>query len=79
MTIINEERNYQGLKESTGMMNSQENDAKKRKRKKTKQSKTKQTKNKKKQNNLIEESKKIGFGEVVKRKEFVNNSLKSQI
>ena len=39
MTIINEERNYQGLKESTGMMNSQENDAKKRKRK-TKQNKT---------------------------------------
>ena len=49
MTIINEERNYQGLKESTGMMNSQENDAKKRKRK-TKQNKTnkKQTKKKKK-------------------------------
>ena len=53
MTIINEERNYQGLKESTGMMNSQENDAKKRKRKKTKQSKTKQNKQKTKKNKTI--------------------------
>ena len=51
------------------------------KKEKEEQNKTKQTKNKKqkKKNNLIEESKKIGFGEVVKRKEFVNNSLKSQI
>ena len=36
MTIINEERHYRGLKESIGMMNSQENDAKKKTIKKKK-------------------------------------------
>ena len=29
--------------------------------------------------NLIEEGKKIGIDEVIKRNEFINNSLKSQI
>ena len=48
MTIINKERNYQGLKESTGMMNSLENDAKKRKRKKKQKTKQNKQKTKKK-------------------------------
>ena len=49
MTIINEERNYQGLKESTGMMNSQENDAKNKKKKKNKKQNKTNKKQKKKQ------------------------------
>ena len=59
MKIINEERNYQELKESIRMMNSQRSDTEKI--------------------NVIEEGKKIGIDEIIKRIEFINNSLKSQI
>ena len=55
-TIINEQKKYRELKESTRMMNSQKNDAEKV--------------------NLIEEGKKIGINEVIKRNEIINNSLK---
>ena len=56
MAIINEEKKYRELEESTGMMNSQIIDVEK--------------------SNLIEEGKKIGFNEVIKRNEIINNSLK---
>ena len=59
MKIINEERNYQELKESIRMMNSQRSDTEKI--------------------NVIEEGKKIGIDEIIKRIELINNSLKSQI
>ena len=55
-TIINEERKYWELKESTRMMNSHRSDAEKV--------------------SLIEEGKKIGINEVIKRNEIINNSLK---
>ena len=53
MTILNEEKKYQNLKESIRMMNSQRSDAV----------------------SLIEEGKKIGVNEVIKRNEIINNSL----
>ena len=56
MTILNEEKKYQELKESIRMMNSQRSDAEKV--------------------SLIEEGKKIGINEVIKRNEIINNSLK---
>ena len=59
MKIINQERNYQELKESIRTMNSQRSDTEKI--------------------NVIEEGKKIGIDEIIKRIEFINNSLKSQI
>ena len=59
MTIINEERNCQELKESTRMMNSQRSDTEK--------------------NYLIEEGKKVGVDEIIKRNEIINNSLKSKV
>ena len=59
MTIINEEKNYQELKESIRMMNSQRSDTEKI--------------------NLIEEGKKIGTDEFIKRNEITNTILKSQI
>ena len=59
MTIINEEKNYQELKESIRMMNSQRSDTEKI--------------------NLIEEGKKIGTDEFIKRSEITNTILKSQI
>ena len=59
MKIINEERNYQELKESIRTMNSQRSDTEKI--------------------NVIEEGKKRGIDEIIKRIEFINNSLKSQI
>ena len=55
-TIINEEKKYQELKESIGMMNSERSDAE--------------------EVSLIEEGKKIGINEVIKRNEIINNSLK---
>ena len=58
MTIIDEERNYRGLKESIGMMNSQRSDTE--------------------ENNLIDQGNKIGIDEVIKRYEFINNSLESK-
>ena len=54
--IINEEKKYRELKESSRMMNSQRSDVEKV--------------------NLIEEGKKIGINEVIKRNEIINNSLK---
>ena len=59
MTIIDEERNYRGLTESIGMMNSQRSDTE--------------------ENNLIDQGNKIGIDEVIKRYEFINNSLESKI
>ena len=56
MTILNEEKKYQELKESIRMMNSQRSDAEKV--------------------DLIEEGKKTGINEAIKRKEIINNSLK---
>ena len=56
MTILDEEKKYQGLKESIKMMNSQRSDVEKI--------------------SLIEEGKKIGINEVIKRNEIINNSLK---
>ena len=56
MTILNEEKKYQELKESIRMMNSQRSDAEKI--------------------SLIEEGKKIGINEVIKRNEIIKNSLK---
>ena len=56
---FNEERNYQKLKESIGMIKSQRSDTEKI--------------------NLIEEGKKIGIDEVIKRNEIINNSLQSLI
>ena len=56
MTILNEEKKYQELKESIRMMNSYRSDAEKV--------------------SLIEEGKKIGINEVIKRNEIINNSLK---
>ena len=55
-TIINEEKKYRELKESTRMMNCQRSDAEKV--------------------SLIEEGKKIGINEVIKRNKIINNSLK---
>ena len=56
---INQEREYQKLKESIRMMNSQRSDTEK--------------------NNQIEDGKKAGIDEVIKRNEIINKSLKSQI
>ena len=56
VTILDEEKKYQGLKESIKMMNSQRSDVEKI--------------------SLIEEGKKIGINEVIKRNEIINNSLK---
>ena len=56
LTIIDEEKKYQELKESIRMMNSQRSDSEKI--------------------NLIEEGKKIGINEVIKRNKIINNSLK---
>ena len=56
MTILNEEKKYQELKEIIRMMNSQRSDVEK--------------------NSLIEEGKKIGINEVIKRNVIINNSLK---
>ena len=56
---INQEREYQQLKESIRMMNSQRSDTEK--------------------NNQIEDGKKAGIDEVIKRNEIINKSLKSQI
>ena len=56
MTILNEEKKYQELKESIRMMNSQRSDTDKV--------------------SFIEEGKKIGINEVIKRNEIINNSLK---
>ena len=56
MTILDEEKKYQALKESIKMMNSQRSDVEKI--------------------SLIEEGKKIGINEVIKRNEIINNSLK---
>ena len=58
MTILNEEKKYQELKESIRMMNSQRSDVEKIKI------------------SLIEEGKKIGINEVIRRNETTNNSLK---
>ena len=58
MTILNEEKKYQELKESIRMMNSQRSDVEKIKI------------------SLIEEGKKIGINEVIRRNEIINNSLK---
>ena len=58
MTILNEEKKYQELKESIRMMNSQRSDVEKIKI------------------SLIEEDKKIGINEVIRRNEIINNSLK---
>ena len=58
MTILNEEKKYQELKESIRMMNSQGSDVEKIKI------------------SLIEEGKKIGINEVIRRNEIINNSLK---
>ena len=59
MIIINEEKNYRELKESSRTMNSQRIDAEKI--------------------NPIEEGKKKGMNEVIKRIEVINNNLKYQI
>ena len=59
MVIINEEKKYRELKESTRMMNSQRSDSE--------------------EISLIEEGKKIGINEVIKRNEVINNNLKYQI
>ena len=56
MTIIDEEKVYRKLKESTRMTKSQRSDTKKI--------------------NLIEEGKKIGTNDVIKRNKIINNSLK---
>ena len=56
---INQEREYQKLKESVRMMNSQRSDTEK--------------------NSQIEDGKKAGIDEVIKRNEIINKSLKSQI
>ena len=56
MTILNEEKKYQELKESIRMMNSYRSDAEKV--------------------SLIEEGKKIGINEVIKRNKIINNGLK---
>ena len=56
MTILNEEKKYQELKESIRMVNSQRSDTDKV--------------------SFIEEGKKIGINEVIKRNEIINNSLK---
>ena len=58
MTILNEEKKYQELKESIRMMNSQGSDVEKIKI------------------SLIEEGKKTGINEVIRRNEIINNSLK---
>ena len=59
MVIINEEKKYRELKESTRMMNSQRSDSE--------------------EISLIEEGKKIGINEVIKRNEVINNNFKYQI
>ena len=56
MTILNEEKKYQELKESIRMMNSQRSNVEKI--------------------SLIEEGKKIGINEVIKRYEIIDNSFK---
>ena len=56
---INQEREYQKLKESVRMMNSQRSDTEK--------------------NSQIEDGKKAGIDEVIKRNEIINKSIKSQI
>ena len=56
MTIINEEKKYRELRESTRTMNTQRHDSEK--------------------TNLIEEGKKIGINEAIKRNKISNNSLK---
>ena len=55
-TIINEGKEYQELKESIRMMNSQRSDGEKV--------------------SLIEEGKKLGINEIIKRNEIINTSLK---
>ena len=54
--VINEEKKYRELKESSRMMNSQRSDAQKV--------------------NLIEDGRKIGINEVIRRNAIINNSLK---
>ena len=62
-TIVNEEKNYRELGEGIRMMKSQRSDTEK---------KTKKTK-------LIEECKRTGVDEIIKRNEIINNKLKSQV
>ena len=54
--VINEEKKYRELKESSRMMNSQRSNAQKV--------------------NLIEDGRKIGINEVIRRNAVINNSLK---
>ena len=54
--VINEEKKYRELKESSRMMNSQRSNAQKV--------------------NLIEDGRKIGINEVIRRNAIINNSLK---
>ena len=54
--VINEEKKYRELKESSRMMNSQRSDAQKV--------------------NLIEDGRKIGINEVIRRNAIINKSLK---
>ena len=54
--VINEEKKYRELKESSRMMNSQRSDAQKV--------------------NLIEDGRKIGINEVIRRNAIINNILK---
>ena len=54
--VINEEKKYWELKESSRMMNSQRSNAQKV--------------------NLIEDGRKIGINEVIRRNAIINNSLK---
>ena len=54
--VVNEEKKYRELKESSRMMNSQRSDAQKV--------------------NLIEDGRKIGINEVIRRNAIINNSLK---